>query len=67
MYQTIAILLAALILSECVSYDERMQRGRYAGDEADDAKCRSAGAERGTLEYVECKRKLLELRMKYER
>jgi len=56
MHQTkIAILLAALLLSGCTSYAERMQRGRYEGDEADDAKCRSVGLEWGTLGYVECK------------
>src|SRR4051812_21637830 len=59
-------LSAVLLLAGCVSPEVRAQREaamRAAIDAADNDRCVSFGAERGTPTYTDCRMKLLQMRV----
>jgi hypothetical protein len=58
MRSTLAIFLAALVLSGCAQMAQRMQAQQEANEVA---WCRARGAEPGTPYYYDCRMRLVEL------
>jgi outer membrane biogenesis lipoprotein LolB len=51
-------LCACLLLTACLTSEERMQAARERNDAKDDAKCQSSGAKPGEAAYVQCRQQL---------
>ena len=51
-------LCLCLLLTACLTNEERMEAARQRNDPQDDAKCQSSGAKPGEPAYVQCRQHL---------
>jgi hypothetical protein len=51
-------LCLCLLLTACLTAEERMEAARQRNDARDDAKCQSSGAKPGEAPYVQCRQQL---------
>jgi hypothetical protein len=51
-------LCLCLLLTACLTNEERMDAARQRNDAQDDAKCQSSGANPGEAAYVRCRQQL---------